>query len=100
LFQHFPFSILFPEYLLRTNPPTKKMKRKIEPGDFGISLYIARKGVLDFRILYPDKEGLRKAGAMVQLLSPYLLKFEARLEEMSEEDWGKLSAPAEIRIQI
>ena len=56
------------------------MSRVIKPGGFGIELYITERGLLDFKILHKDKEGLRRSKAVCQILSPHLNAFEKELK--------------------
>ena len=55
------------------------MERKINDGDFAVSLYVTDQGVMDFKILAKDQAGFKKAKPFCAMLKTHLANFEKEL---------------------
>ena len=56
------------------------LNRKIKEGAFLVQLNITPDGILDFKILTRDREGLRNSEGLVRILSPHMAAIENDLE--------------------
>jgi hypothetical protein len=71
------------------------MKRKIDPGDFAVALFITERGVLDFKVLSPDKRGFERSRRVCKLLMRHVNEIDMELELLREDESDHVNDPKE-----